>query len=123
MANYLSRYFKDGVEMGFDDWNKNFSNDLNDQELRDPEHTYRGAIYTDRSNGKPCHINGHIYTQQEDVEYEKPIEVIDYILAYDTEILIKAIEKLPENIQETLILNIERVKKTDEGFLVEDIKW
>ncbi len=123
MANYMSRYFKDGVEMGFDDWSKSFSNDLNDQELRDPEHTYRSAIYTDRSNGRPCHINGHVYTQREDVEYESAAEVIDHMLAYDTDALIKAIEKLPVEIQQMLVLNIEQVRKSDEGFVVEDVQW
>ena len=111
MANYFSRYFKDGVEMSFDDWSRDFSNDLNDQELRDPMHTYRSAIYTDRANGKPCDINGHTYTQREDVEYENAAEVIDHMLSYDTDALVKAIEKLPVDIQEVLALNIKRVKK------------
>ena len=123
MANYLNRYFKDGVEMGFDDWSREFSNDLNDQELRDPEHTYRGAIYTDRANGKPCEINGHVYTQREDVEYDSAAEVIDHMLTYDHEALVQAIEKLPYDIQQMLVLNIDRVKKTDDGFIVEDIRW
>lgn len=123
MANYLSRYFKDGVEIGFDDWSRDFSNDLNDQELRDPMRTNRGSIYTDRSNGRPCHINGHVYTQREDVEYESAAEVIDHMLTYDTDALIKAIEKLPEDIKQMLVLNIERVKKSDDGFVVEDVKW
>lgn len=123
MANYFSRYFKDGVEMGFDDWSRDFSNDLNDQELRDPMHTNRGSIYTDRGNGRPCHINGHVYTQREDVEYESAAEVVDHMLSYDAEALVRAIEKLPDDIQQMLVLNIERVKKTDDGFLVEDVKW
>ena len=123
MANYFSRYFKDGVEMSFDDWSRDFSNDLNDQELRDPMHTYRSAIYTDRANGKTCDINGHTYTQREDVEYENAAEVIDHMLSYDTDALVKAIEKLPVDIQEILVLNIKRVKKTNDGFIVEDVKW
>ena len=65
MANYIYRYLKDGVEMDFDNWSRDFGNDLNDQEIRDPQNTYRDAIYTDRANGKACYINGHIYTQRE----------------------------------------------------------
>ena len=123
MANYINRYFKDGVEMLFDDWSKDFSNDLNYQELKDPEHTYRSAIYTDRSNGKPCKINGHVYTQQENVEYDDADEVVDHMLAYDTEALVRAIEKLPDDIKQMLILNIERVKKIDDKFVVKNVKW
>lgn len=123
MANYINRYFKDGVEILFDDWSRDFSNDLNDQELRDPIHTYRGAIYTDRANGRPCQINGHTYTQRADVEYESASEVIDHMLSYDTEALVKAIEKLPDDIQKMLVLNIERVKRVDDRFVVEDVKW
>lgn len=123
MANYLNRYFKDGVEMLFDDWSRDFANNLNDQELRDSAHTYRSAIYTDRANGKPCQINGHVYAQQQDVEYENAVDVINHMLTYDTEALVKAIEKLSDDIQQMLVLNIERVKKTDNGFLVEDVAW
>ena len=123
MTNYINRYFKDGVEMYFDNWSRDFGNDLNDQELRDPEHTYRSAIYTDRANGRPCQINGHTYTQRSDVEYDNATEVIDHILSYDTDALIKAIEKLPVGIQQMLVLNIERVRRSDDGFVVEDVKW
>ena len=123
MANYLNRYFKDGAEIGFDDWSRDFSNDLNDQELRDPMHTNRGSIYIDRANGRPCNINGHVYTQREDVEYNSAAEVIDHMMSYDIEAISRAIENLPANIQEMLVLNIERVNKTDDGFLVKDVKW
>lgn len=123
MANYINRYFKDGVEMCFDDWSRDFCNDLNDQELRDPEHTYRSAIYTDRSNGKPCNINGHLYTQRTDVEYESAAEVINHMLTYNENALVEALEKLPEDIKKTLVSSINGVEINDDKFVAIDCKW
>lgn len=123
MAEYINRYFRDNKELPLEEWLELFNEDMKIAADKSEYAGFCGSVITDRSNGRPCRLNNHIYTQREDVKYESAVEVIDHMLAYDTDALVKAIEKLPDGAQQILVLNIERVKKIDDKFVVEDVKW
>ena len=123
MAEYVSRYFRDKRELTRDEWLKMFDEDMKIAAEKSAYAGFCGSVLADRSNGRPCRLNNHVYTQREDVEYESASEVINHMLAYDHDALVEAIEKLPKETQRMIVLNIERVKHVDGKFVVEDVRW
>ena len=123
MAKYINRYFRDKKELPCDKWLRLFNEDMAIEADKSANAGFCGAVITDRSNGRPCHLNNHVYTQREDDEYDSASDVIGHMLAYDIHALVNAIEKLPDDIQQILVLNIENVKKVDDKFVVEDVQW
>lgn len=120
MPEYINHYYRDDEEFYYDDWMKLFKADL-DSEAEMHTWDIRSAVWTDYSNGRDCDLNGHIYKSRTDYAYNTAKDLLDDMIFEGKQYeLIKAIESLSEEEAEMFVRHIDRVKKNEEKFILED---
>ena len=120
MADWIHHYYRDDEELPYEKWIKLFREDL-DKEAEQYEWDVRSAVWTDYGNGRDLDLNGHEYKTRTDEVYDTAKELLeDMIFDGKHSELIDAIESLTEAEAEMFVKYIDRVKKNEQKFILED---
>lgn len=117
---YINHYYRDDKELPYDEWMQLFKADL-DKEAEGCTWNIKSAVWTDYSNGRDCDLNGHVYKSRTDYAYNTAKDLLDDMIFEGKQYeLIKAIESLSEEEAEMFVKYIDRVKKNEQKFILED---
>jgi hypothetical protein len=120
MDNIIRRYYRDDKELSYEEWIKLFKEDL-EKEAEGYTWDIRGAVWTDYGNGRDQDLNGHEYKARTDEVYDTAKELLESMI-FDGKHseLIDAIESFTEAEAEMFVKYIDRVKKNNGMFILED---
>ena len=120
MPECINHYYRDDKELSYDEWMELFRTDL-DKEAEECTWNIRSVVWCDYNNGRDCDLNGHVYKNRTDYAYNTAKDLLnDMIFDGKQYELIKAIESLSEEEAEMFVRHIDRVKKNERKFILED---
>lgn len=119
MIEYINIYLRDEKELPFKEWNNKLNEDIeieNSKRIWNISH----SINSDLANGREIYVNEHSYVQKTNLLYDSAFEVFEAIADEDPYAIIDIIKNMSGEKIENIILQIDRIKKVDNKFLVEE---
>lgn len=118
--DYITTYFRDGKQVSHEEWNRMLEEDIKKENEYSTWDIY-GAVCTVIGEGRDVEVNGHDYSSRTDYVYDTAKELIeDMIFDGRSCELIEAITALSEEEAEMFVKYIDRVKKNEQKFILED---
>ena len=120
MSDWIHHYYRDDEELPYEEWISLFKEDL---EIEAKSHVWdiRGAVWTDYGNGRDQDLNGHKYKRRTDEVYNTAKDLLESMICDGVHLeLIEAIEALSESDAEMFVKYINRVKRCENIFILED---